>query len=304
MTVFLNGVYILVESLRPDIFHVTQIMSFRKATVLSLWGVGLGALIGCSSTPNATRSTPTASAASATEIMHIQEAMSMASAEAHSLYVEGDIAFEHDGESNNASFVMRSKRRSDAGRIDSLSIEVKGPFGVKLARFLASPEGYQMYDILHGETMHGRTDAHTLETITQMKGLSLSMMSDLAYGLAPNTSASNDNEIQMVKVNGNPLLEVWHPSSNVTEKYQLIASTSGNLYKLSDYFRFSGKPEDANDASAAEIRIHFSQHQVIQGFPIPKHIEVSAGTNKLVLDYTKIDLNPEPLTVKIKMPSQ
>jgi hypothetical protein len=137
-----------------------------------------------------------------------------------------------------------------------------------------------------------------------MKGLSLSMMSDLAYGLAPNAGTSGNDEVEMVKINGNPLIEIWHPSSDVTESYQLIASTSGNLYKLSDYFRFSGKPAVANDASSAEIHIHFSQHQVIGGFPIPKHIEVSAATNKLVLDYTKIDLNPEPLTVKIKMPSQ
>src|ERR1051325_1334045 len=167
MAVFLNGVYIWLESLRPSTFHVTLHMPIRTATVLSLCGIGLGAFIGCSSTPNATR-TVASSPASVTETRHIQEAMSMASAQAHSLYVEGDIAFEHDGESNNATFVMRSKRRSDAGRVDSLSIEVKGPFGVKVARFLASPEGYQMYDILHGETLRGRTDAHTLETITQM----------------------------------------------------------------------------------------------------------------------------------------
>lgn len=305
VSAFLSGVYILVESLRPGIFHVTLRMSFRKATLLALGSIGLGALIGCSSAPQATRTSAAAPRpASAIEIEQIQKAMRMASVEAHTLYVEGDITFEHDGESNNASFVMRSKRRGDEGRIDSLSIEIKGPFGVKVARFLASPQGYQMYDILHGETLHGRTDARTLETITQMKGLSLAMMSDLAYGLAPETTQSSDDSIEITKISGNPLIELFHPSTNVTETLYLISSTSGTNYKLSDYYRFSGKPAVANDANSAEIRIHFAQHQVIQGFPVPKHIEVSAGTNKLVLDYTKIDLNPESLTVKIKMPSQ
>ena len=57
------------------------------------------------------------------------------------------------------NFSMKSKRIDRERRIDSLSIEVKGPFGIKVARFLCSPEGYQLHDILHGETIHGATDA-------------------------------------------------------------------------------------------------------------------------------------------------
>jgi hypothetical protein len=302
MTVFQTGVYILVESLRQEIIHVTLHMSFRKAAILLAFCSAWTLVWGCSSAPKATRSTATP--ASVLEIEHIKSALSMASDMAHTLYVEGDITFEHDGESNNASFVMRSKRLQGKVRIDSLSLEVKGPFGIKVARFMASPAGYQMYDILHGETMHGKTDAHTLESITQMKGLSLAMMGDLAYGLSPDMVSSADDAVEMVKVNGNPIIDVWHPSADVTERVHLIASTNGDSYKLSDYFRFSGKAPASTDASSADIRIHFAQHQVIDGFPIPKHIEVVAGTNKLVMDYTKINLNPEPLTVKIKMPSE
>src|ERR1051326_7005909 len=97
MTVFQHGVYILVESLRPSIFHVTTPMSFRKAPLLALASILLGALIGCSSSPQATK-TAASKPASATEADQIRNAMSMSSAHAHSLYVEGDIAFEDDGE--------------------------------------------------------------------------------------------------------------------------------------------------------------------------------------------------------------
>src|SRR5438045_5707999 len=104
MFVFWLGVYILVESLRPTIFHVTPPMSFRKAAVFI---TVLGLLYGCSSAPKSTRTPgPTPLPASALEVERIKEALSTASAVARSLYVEGDIVFEHDGESNNASFVM------------------------------------------------------------------------------------------------------------------------------------------------------------------------------------------------------
>jgi hypothetical protein len=171
---------------------------------------------------------------------------------------------------------------------------VIGPFGIKVARFLASPEGYQMYDILHGETLRGRTDSHTLETITQMKGLSLSMMSDLAYGLAPSPSSASNADSTDLSIAGNrERLTVWHNATGVRET--LDFTNDSGLLRLTQYARATG---------AEQVVIRFSKHEAMQGLQVPQHVEVSAGTNKLVLDYTKVDLNPRGLIVKIKMPSE
>src|SRR5579872_6376249 len=84
----------------------------------------------------------------AVEIGGIRSWLDQESGAARSLSATGDITVDQNGESNSASFVMKSKRRDPSGdRIDSLSIEVMGPFGIKVARFLASPQEYKFYDI-------------------------------------------------------------------------------------------------------------------------------------------------------------
>ncbi len=279
---------------------------FRRIHLRVVWLILPLAALGCAPSATTTR-TPTTPVmtANAIEIERVRLALDAASSTARSLYVEGDITLDQNGESNSATFVMRSKRLSDAGRIDSLSIEVKGPFGIKVARFLASPDGYKFTDILHGETMSGKTDAHALEALTQLRGLSLTMMSDLAYGLAPvNGESDNGNSLTILTTADRHQLVVQRPTANVTEIIDMTGPTVEATAMHVDRYRRWNKIVDAPPNIPPAITIRFSNRTTIEGLSIPQHIEAVAGENKLKLDYTKIELNPPSLTVKIKMPSE
>ncbi|MDP4199341.1 MAG: DUF4292 domain-containing protein [Bacteroidota bacterium] len=267
----------------------------QAATLASL------ALVGCSSSTSTTR-TPAApvKAASAIEIGRLRTALDAESFVARTLYVEGDITLDQNGESNSATFVMRSKRLSETGRIDSLSIEIKGPFGIKVARFLAAPEGYKFYDVLHGETMSGKTDAHALEGLTHLRGLSLAMMSDLAFGLAPGIDAVSAEDSVTLLTSGTLEQLIVRRPEDVSEIIDLESSShsAASPVLVDRYRRWNGTATDGPPA----VAIRFSNRTLLDGFSIPKHIEANAGIDKLTLDYTRIELNPSPITVKIKMP--
>ena len=167
-------------------------------------------IAGCASVPKTAplpKLHPLAPTATAAAFDEIRSMVSRQSCAAQSLSASGNITVEQNGESNSASFSMKSKRLaipngdafgSDhsvlwAKRIDSLSVEITGPFGIKVARFLASPQKYEFYDILNDQTLSGPTDRQSLEDLTHLNGISLEDMSDLIYGLASLDTAYRDS---------------------------------------------------------------------------------------------------------------
>jgi len=274
---------------------------------------------GCAPSTTTTRTVPIpVTTANTAEIGHLRHVLDAASSAAHSLYVEGDITLDQNGETNSASFVMRSKRRDDNGRIDSLSIEIKGPFGIKVARFLASPSGYKFSDILHGETMSGRMDAAALEELTHLRGITLSMMSDLAYGLAPGVSevspvdsttlVTEDGSFGEI-VNRRDRLIIRRPELGVTELAEYTVGSGpldGAIFQCTGYSKWNGDADPFSRSRRPDIAIKFDWKHInnpkLGQWTMPDHIVATAGENILTLDYTKIDLNPSALTVKIKMP--
>ena len=267
---------------------------------------------GCVAPRKVTKGTITTIDTSAARISAIRSWLDARSLEARSLSVAGDITLDQDGSSNSASFTLKSKRLADAmgTRIDSLSVEVAGPFGIKVARFLASPERYQFFDILHGETMTGQTDVHSLEELTHLNGISLSMMSDLAYGLAPQGDVFTARDSLTLFSNGSHhTLLIRRENQNAVEALDLEGNIpyDGTAIQRADmmlvrYRRWNGAidPIHTNERSVAMIR--YLEPTVVNGVSIPQHIEAMAGTNQLTLHYNTIQVNPSPLTVRIKMP--
>ncbi len=247
--------------------------------------------------------------ANAAAINAVRAWMVSHASEARTLSVSGDISVDQNGESNSASFAMKSKRMDATGnRIDSLSIEVMGPFGIKVAKFLASPQQYAFYDILHGQTLTGATDSKSLENLTQLKGISLATMSDLIYGLA-NANYHPRSAIDLYSAGVSQCALVIHDSNAYsTSVLDLIGDTpndsSAGTLRLVRFRMWNGMIDPVANPSAPAVLIRFSEHEVVNGFSIPKHIEAISGNNKLLLEYDHIDLNPSSLTVKIKMPSQ
>ena len=264
-------------------------------------------LAGCASVPKTTPSPAHRIDRNAAVIASIHSLLAAQSQMAQSMDASGDMTLDNNGETNSASFAMKSKRLDARGnRIDSLSIEVMGPFGIKVAKFLASPDRYEFYDILHDQTMSGATDAKSLEDLTQLKGVSLGMMSDLIYGLATGDVQPNDSEQFYSNGESHHALIVQNANKNTTSMLDFEGtvpndSTTGNL-TLVRYRRWNGVLDPMENKLPPAVAVHFSEPIAVNGVSIPQHIEATAGQNKLTLSYDHIDVNPTALTVKIKMP--
>ncbi len=262
----------------------------------------------CASQPKMTVSHPLHIDANAIELANIRAMLAAKSLMAQSMSAKGDITLENNDGSNSASFAMKSKRLDANGnRIDSLSIEVIGPFGIKVSRFLASPKQYEFYDVLHDQTMSGATDAKSLEDLTQLKGVSLEMMSDLIYGLAGGDLQTDDSVRLYSSSESHYIVIAQNFSSNTTEMIDLDGtlptdSSSGNL-ALVHYRRWNGILDPMENKVSPAVSVRFSEPIMANGVSIPQHIDATAGENKLTLAYDHIDINPPALTVKIKMPS-
>jgi Domain of unknown function (DUF4292) len=244
---------------------------------------------------------------SAMELANIRSMLAAQSLLARSMNASGDITLENNDGSNSASFAIKSKRLDVNGaRIDSLSIEVIGPFGIKVARFLASPQQYAFYDVLHGETMSGATDTKSLENLTQLKGVSLEMMSDLIYGCAGGDLRVEDSTRFYSSSESHYILIAQNVTSNATSMLDFEGtlpndSSAGNL-TLIHYRRWNGMIDPTENKVPPAVSVRFSEPIVVNGVSIPQHIDATAGQNKLTLAYDHIEVNPPALTVKIKMP--
>jgi hypothetical protein len=266
-------------------------------------------LVGCASSPKTTvLHSANRLDVSAAELGNIRSWLVARSLLMRSMSVTGDITLDNNGESNSASFSLKSKRIDpDGNRIDSLSVEVIGPFGIKVARFLASPVQYEFYDVLHDQTLSGATDTKSLEDLTQLQGVTLEMMSDLIYGLAGNDLSPNDSLRLYANVEPHFVLISQNVDHNATSMLDLEGmlpndSSAGNL-TLVRYRRWNGILNPMEDRTRPSVSVRFSEPIMVNGVSIPQHIEAKAGANTLTLAYDHIEVNPPALTVKIKMPT-
>jgi hypothetical protein len=265
-------------------------------------------MTGCASQPNSTASHPANRLdVSTVELGNIRSWLAARSLLARSMSVTGDITLDNNGESNSASFSLKSKRIDpDGNRIDSLSVEVIGPFGIKVARFLASPVQYEFYDVLHDQTLSGATDTKSLEDLTQLQGVTLEMMSDLIYGLAGDDLSPNDSARLYTSAESHYALMAQDVNANATSMLDLEGvlpndSSAGTL-TLVRYRRWNGILNPMEDRTRPAVSVRFSEPIIVNGVSIPQHIEAKAGANTLTLAYDHIEVNPPTLTVKIRMP--
>lgn len=199
-------------------------------------------------------------------------------------------------------------------RVDSLSVEVSGPFGITVARFLASPEEYIFYDALHGDVSRGKTDARSLENLTQLRGITLSTMSDVIYGLAPGAdgidpqdslelfSLTQDQHVLLIRHHLTSGTEAVYLDGVLPELQQEINLTT---LRVSRYERWNTWLNAFDQSrSKPNVTVRYSSPKVMDWLQLPMVIEAVAGNNSLMLEYTDVTLNPDQLTVRIKMPKQ
>lgn len=242
-----------------------------------------------------------------------------AALQARSIHAEGDITVSTNESQQSGSFVVKSKRlaqlQSDplvTDRIDSVSIQVYGPFGISVAKFLASPERYAMYSVLQGETMEGPTDARALEELTRLKGISLQAMNDVLFGLPPAAELIDPQDSILLFSRGatEHILLIYRFREGFSEAIafngvlrdddQPILPEQLRITRYERWKKFIGSYDAATPKP--DIKVLFSGHKTHNRVVLPNRIELTTGNNRLEIEYDEVAINPNVLTVYINVP--
>jgi Domain of unknown function (DUF4292) len=283
----------------------------------------LGAILaqGCTSAVKTTRSTGIENPAVDRNRVRVDQVVNWldrTSIAARALSAEGSMTVANQETSQNAHFTLSSKRLDaesslhNSNRADSLSIIITGPFGISVARFLASPSEYFFYNSLNGDSFHGATDAHSLEALTQMKGVSLSLLNDALYGLAPGAENINpqDSIILLSIGDDDHILLIQHKRDSLTEAIYLHGSIPDGAEPIpvagltvDEFQRWKGMVgAEELKKTPALMTIHYRDLAVHDGVVLPKTIEARTGNNQLSIEYSTVRANHDDLVVKIKIP--
>lgn len=235
----------------------------------------------------------------------VYESLRQYTSRAQSLSADGTITLKDNGSSQSGSFELKSKRMENGERVDSLSMVISGPFGITAAKFLGSPGEYSFYNAIYGDKYRGKPDPKTLEEMTGMKGLTIEALSNVMYGLAPNLDplASTDSLFLRSIKHDEHILFVQRGHLGLTEAMRLRGIPgNGAPLSLTEYQRWN-KPISVSSAMPpSDIAITYEGTIMSDKFRLPNYIRAKSAGRELEVEYRNARQNPNPLTVKIKMP--
>jgi hypothetical protein len=278
----------------------------------------------CTSSPTLrnTKSTPISIDPDRAKIDRVLQWLDQVSLRSSGIAATGSLTVADDVTSQDANFSLKSKRIEQpsndhatiTNRVDSLSIEVTGPFGISVARFVASPEHYVLYNALQSETMEGPTDPTSLEGLTQRKGVTLGMLNDAVFGLAPGGDDVNPQDsVVLITINDDEhVLLIRSGMHGTTSAISLKGEISpdnapiGQLQlAITKFERWNTILEsyDGNRPKPA-VSIRYGDPQMHDGVAIPASIEARAGQHILRLEYESISVNKRDMMVRIKLPKK
>jgi outer membrane biogenesis lipoprotein LolB len=226
---------------------------------------------------------------------------------ARSLSADGAITLKEGSSSQSGSFELKSKRIDPTGlRIDSLSMVVSGPFGITAAKFMGSPKEYAFINVLQGERYRGKPDPKTIEEMTGMKGLTIEALSNVIYGLAPNLDQLGPLDsafLRSIKKDEH-LLYLHRVRSGITEMLRLRGILgSGSPLSLTEYQRWNSPVSlSGSPMPSADLAITYEGAISSDKYRLPNYIRAQSAGRELEVEYRNAKQNPDPLTVKIKIP--
>jgi hypothetical protein len=238
---------------------------------------------------------------------------------AQSIEAEGSMTVSNAETQQSGDFTIKAKRlklvdATSTARVDSVSLEVRGPFGITAVKFLGSPQYYALYNMLQGETLEGPANARALEDLTRLKGISLPTLNDVIFGLPPSPDDIDpqDSVVLLTRSASQHILMIYRFKDNYTEALTLDGVIpdedvliSANQLHLLKYERWSGmRMTYAATNPKTEATIVYSRFVVKNNIPFADHIEVMTGPNKLLLEYEEVQYNPQNLKVYINIPGR
>lgn len=238
---------------------------------------------------------------------------------ARSMEAEGSMTVSNAETQQSGNFTLKTKRLKETApnvttRVDSVSLEVRGPFGITAVRFLASPEYYALYNILQGETLEGPTSPQALQDLTRLRGISLPALNDVVFGLspAPDEIDPQDSILLFSRTPSQHILLVYRFKDNYTEALTIDGvipaedmTLSANQFHLLRYERWSGMRMTYTATNPkTEATINYSKIVLKNNIPFADMIEVMTGPNKLLLEYEEVQYDPQNLKVFINIPGR
>jgi hypothetical protein len=221
-----------------------------------------------------------------------------------SLYGEGMITLRNGGSSQSGQFELRSKRCAAPGDVDSLSMIVSGPFGITAAKFLGSSNEFHFVNVLQGEQYHGKPDAKTLEQLTGMKGLSLTLLNDLIYGISPMRLTEAELEAAQGQLLKGGKQRLFYKNTAKGYSEAITLRNDGKTLKLYTYERWN-RLVDTSEAAlySADLLVTFTGSFAEEPYLLPRMITATSGVQTLEIEYSEAKENPST-AVRIKMPAK
>jgi hypothetical protein len=223
---------------------------------------------------------------------------------AQSLIGSGVITLTENGSSQSGAFDLKSKRHKNGERIDSLSMVISGPFGITAAKFLGCPGEYCFYNVLEGDKYRGTPDPKALEKLTGMKGLTIGALSNVMYGLAPyDFSFEGGDSVKLYSLSETEhQLFITRSGLGFTEVITAKGKLGGSM-KITRYQRWNRIVNyQVTSKLTPDISINYGGSISLKDFTLPNYITATNASTKLEIEYQNATPNPNPLTVKIKMP--
>jgi hypothetical protein len=267
-------------------------------------------LASCSSKQLQKESTDAGRSESMDSVRPIIAALNEQSKAGESLKAEGTITLTDNGSSQSGTFELKSKRIFDGEHIDSLSMVVSGPFGITAAKFLGCTGEYCFYNAIEGENYKGKPDPKALEKLTGMKGLTIEALNNVVYGFAPNhLEISKEDSAAYFKLSDEDhRLYIWRQNENFTEVITFrgklpSAGSSKTPVKVVKYERWNKHISPGALVNfTPDLTIEYTGKYSSQYYYLPNYIKAISGRTSLEIEYQNATQNPNPLTVKIKMP--
>ena len=235
----------------------------------------------------------------------VYQSLSQTAVKARSLSADGAITLREGSSSQSGSFELKSKRTDLSGlRVDSLSMIVSGPFGITAAKFMGSPKEYAFLNVIEGEKYRGKPDPKTIEEMTGMKGMTIEALSNVIYGLAPSLEplTASDSVLFRTLKKDEHVLYVRRSNIAMTEMLRLRGEMGGAM-SLLEYQRWNtALPLTSTSMPKADLAIFYEGVIANDKYRLPNYIRAKSAGRELEVEYRNVKQNPDPLTVKIKIP--
>ena len=201
----------------------------------------------------------------------------------HTLNGRGNITIETPEASNSGSFRVRLKKP------DSLTVEIRGPFGVRVGTLALARDKFLFYNWMENRVIIGKPDENTL---SQMLHLDVSFQEILGAftGVFPMNDSSD--AIQQFTA-GNNTYNILFRSSTRLKKY----SIDGKTYIIKEYRVQDDSIGDVMTASASDFTDDTP--------PLPQFLRIvfPAEHRSITITYDNVRVNV-PVSCRFEVPKQ